>query len=177
MSNRNLPTEIPTPSPSFFLARSSRSLSRSLLSSAMLPSSVGKRHTPLPVMRRRTVSCQATEWSENSSGQAVGRVMARSSSLGHEQCSQRGSPSVLGLDGGRRRSAVPSGLFQKLPHAPRPKTVSPAVPGSPPRNEMTGAPRPISKQSHPVRNCLCHPSFPQRLGVRNIHNMNSSASI
>jgi len=56
---------------------------------------------------------------------------------GCEQCSQRGSPSVLELDGGGRRSAVPSGLFQKLPCAPRPKTVSPAVPGSPPRNEMT----------------------------------------
>ena len=52
------------------------------------------------------------------------------------QCSQRGSPSVLELDGGGRRSAVPSGLFQKLPCAPRPKTVSPAVPGSPPRNEI-----------------------------------------
>ena len=59
-----------------------------------------------------------------------------------DQCSQRGSPSVLGLDGGGRRSAVPSGLFQKLPRTPRPKTVSPAVPGSPPRNEMTGAPAP-----------------------------------
>ena len=46
-------------------------------------------------------------------------------------------------------TAVPSGPFQKLPCAPRPKTVSPAVPGSPPRNEITVAPRPISKQSHP----------------------------
>ena len=33
-----------------------------------------------------------------------------------------GSPSVLGLDRGGRRLAVPSGLFQKLPHALRPKT-------------------------------------------------------
>jgi len=53
------------------------------------------------------------------------------------QCSQRGSQSVLELDGGGRRSAVPSGLFQKLPCAPRPKTVSPAVHGSPPRNSIT----------------------------------------
>jgi len=58
-------------------------------------------------------------------------------SSGNGQCSQRGSPSVLELDGGGRRSAVPSGLFQKLPCAPRPKTVSPAVPGSPPRNSIT----------------------------------------
>ena len=56
------------------------------------------------------------------------------------QCSQRGSPSALGLDGGGRRLAVPSGLFQKLPRALRPKTVAPAVPRSPPRNKMTRAP-------------------------------------
>ena len=83
LSYRNLPTGISTPSP-FFLARSSRALSRSSLNSVMLPSTVGERHMPLPTMRRRTVSCQATEWSENNSGQTVGRVMARSSSLGHE---------------------------------------------------------------------------------------------
>ena len=56
------------------------------------------------------------------------------------QCSQRGSPSVLGLDGGGRHLAVPSGLFQKLPRALRPKTVAPAVPRSPPRNKPTRAP-------------------------------------
>jgi len=40
------------------------------------------------------------------------------------QCSQRGSPSVLGVDGGGRRSAVPSGLFPNLPCDPRPRTVA-----------------------------------------------------
>ena len=53
-------------------------------------------------------------------------------SFAQEQCSQRGSPSVLGLDGGGRRLAVPSGLFQNLPCAPARRTISPAVPRRPP---------------------------------------------
>ena len=42
----------------------------------------------------------------------------------YAQCSQRGSPSVLGVDGGGRRSVVPSGLFPNLPCDPRPRTVA-----------------------------------------------------
>ena len=43
---------------------------------------------------------------------------------------------------GRRWTAFsgPVRSFSKAALRPRPKTVSPAVPGSPPRNEMTGAP-------------------------------------
>jgi len=49
----------------------------------------------------------------------------------YAQCSQRGSPSVLGVDGGGRRSVVPSGLFPNLPCDPRPRTVA-----RPSRREM-----------------------------------------
>ena len=86
------------------------------------------------------------------------------------QCSQRGSPSVLELDGGGRHSAVPSGLFQKLPCAPRPKTISPAIPCETcfmPRKP----PELVSYYTNLAsggRDCLCHPSFPRCREVRNI---------
>ena len=51
---------------------------------------------------------------------------------GRDQCSKRGSPSVLGLDGEGRRLAVPSGLFKNLPCAPMRRTIGPAVPRRPP---------------------------------------------
>ena len=76
------------------------------------------------------------------------------------------SPSVQELDGGGRRSAVPSGLFQSCPVPLWPKTVPPAVPGSPPRNETTSpstlceGPQPRRPPPSPAKHVSCQGNHP-----------------